>query len=930
MPAVIEGPPREPTPQTPEQRTATVVGTQQTQTQIANTAFDNVNTLRKQFEAEPGVQDYKTVLPLVDSAMRIQNNKAGDLNLVYAFGKTMDPNSVVREGEQVMATNVGGVSEKVKGYIAQINGQGGLTPVQRTELIEEIRSRGRALQQNYNQRRAFYEDFARRNNIKPEDVVGPHPGAPFVQDEFAYIRAHGGTPKVGGVPVDQAPDLPTETTRGFDNPPPHGDALPPGAEDFRNGFYSAIRGGQIKSPASAAQWVSDYNSQHGTRFRGAADNRELMLAIRAARKGQPFNVGLPRYNPDIADARGQGGIGEKLDAGVRGAADTLSFGLADKIAAAGDTLTNPDSTFGENLARQYAISDYDTEHHFPSRLTGQIAGGLAIPMGAMKTIPQIVAKSAALGGAYGAGSSRSLSDVPQNAILGAAAGGTIGTALGGTGKALGAGRDLFASKLGRTATDEQAAILAAGDAEGVPINAADVFPGTRNTVSTLESMPGASGPIRTGIEAGRDAMAGRVEALGRGGTARENLGEAVQESGRQFVKKANRQAGRLYDRARSLAGNTPIQPVKTKDVLTDLAIREASTPGGTRAGTVIQQYADAFKKRALLNIDGARRMRSELLDRLRTDGGLSKAEATRVTGQIMSAVNEDIEAGLVAKGKGAAAEAYRFADKFYAQSRDEIEQNIQRFIGTDRAPKSVEQTVAAMQSAAGPKGNAKGLTGMLARMSPEERVDYAATLAEGLGRRSPEEPFSPALFVSNARKLSPAARRIVFGADGERSIQNLITLANAKKATVGGLNNSRSGMVTNYRSVLSTVLFGLPGGGAAIGLGQAMNIGAGATGMATGAAIGLTGLGVSRQIAKALMNEDFTRALLRAPATTSPKAINSHMGILRRIASRDPNVRAVVERLEQQLISFANDNASRQGRLVASPDERPQDKKQAD
>jgi hypothetical protein len=83
-----------------------------TNNQIRNTNLDNVNNLRKQFETEQSTQDYKTVLPLMDSALKIQNNKAGDLNLVYAFGKAMDPGSVVREGEQVMATNVGGVSEK--------------------------------------------------------------------------------------------------------------------------------------------------------------------------------------------------------------------------------------------------------------------------------------------------------------------------------------------------------------------------------------------------------------------------------------------------------------------------------------------------------------------------------------------------------------------------------------------------------------------------------------------------------------------------------------------------------------------------------------------------------------------------------------------------------------------------------------------------
>jgi hypothetical protein len=155
----------------------------------------------------------------------------------------------------------------------------------------------------------------------------------------------------------------------------------------------------------------------------------------AAKKGTP--IGEAKYQaPDISDVRGDNPVAAP-DAFLRGAADTMSFGLADKVAALGDTVTRG-GTYADNAARQYAISDYDTQHHFPSRLAGQIAGGAALPVGEMSSVPQVAAKSAAIGGAYGAGSSRSLSDVPLNALTGAVAGGVTGGAIAGAGKGINA------------------------------------------------------------------------------------------------------------------------------------------------------------------------------------------------------------------------------------------------------------------------------------------------------------------------------------------------------------------------------------------------------------------------------------------------------------------------------------------------------------
>ncbi|WJR67232.1 hypothetical protein QTA58_00210 [Neorhizobium sp. CSC1952] len=77
----------------------------------------------------------------------------------------------------------------------------------------------------------------------------------------------------------------------------------------------------------------------------------------------------------------------KADTFMRGAADTLSFGLADEIAAGGDALFNPIFGTGEgggsiserysrNLERQRAVDAADSRDRFGYRLAGQIGGGL--------------------------------------------------------------------------------------------------------------------------------------------------------------------------------------------------------------------------------------------------------------------------------------------------------------------------------------------------------------------------------------------------------------------------------------------------------------------------------------------------------------------------------------------------------------------------
>lgn len=902
IPRVIEGPPREPAPQTLSQAEKDRLEAEIAARTPGRQDFQDQGHLRTEFEKLAPVQTYRTVVPQYISAIQAGDSQAGDLQLIYAFGKIMDPGSVVREGELEMAQSTGSVGERLKGYFASVSGGARLTPEIRRQLLGEIRTRASTMSDAYNQAREQYKSLAERYGFDPEAIVGPHPGAPHQQAEADWKASLGAGPVVnrdGSMTFGRGADSRIEVGdigfSGLKEDAPLVGATPPQAVAEMNAALA--RGATAEQLEAIAR---KYGLPGGEYIQRAIAVRDKDPRVRFI-----GGEGRPEAPPDISGQRGSGGIVETLDAGVRGAADVLTLGFADEIAAAGNTVFG-DGTMRENLARERAVDRFDAERHFPSRLAGQIAGGFALPIGAVSTPGQLARTGALYGGGYGFGSGEGdLLDRGTNALLGAGAGGIVGAGLGVAGQAGKRAVSALGSRIVGPSTPRQNALLAAGTEEGVPLNMSDLYPGTLNTVATLETIPGASSVIREGIGAGRDAIEGRVQNLARGGTAREDMGQVAQDAGHRFVARSRAQADRLYKRAERVANDTLITPQSVVQTLSGLVRREADTPGGTRAGAVIQQYADAFSGGGAITIGGARRMRSELLSRLRDDGGLSKREATRVTGQIMGAINEDIERSLTQAGRGAAVQAYRSADRFYAQSRDEIDNITERFIGTDDRPKSAEQTLALLQTAAGPKGNSEGLRGMLTRLSPEERRDFAATIVEPLGRLSAEEPFSPGTFIQNIRKVSPAARRLIFGAGGERSIQNLVMLSNAKKQTVARLNNSRSGQVGNYRTVLSSVVFGVPGGGAVMGAAAGLNFSTGALG---GAAIAATGIGASRAIARALMNEDFTRLLAQAPATTNPKAINAHIGRLRALGAKDPNVRSAVEAIEESLLRAVNDN----------------------
>lgn len=117
------------------------------------------------------------------------------------------------------------------------------------------------------------------------------------------------------------------------------------------------------------------------------------------------------------------------DNAVRGAADMLTFGLADEIAAKAGDLTGIGGEAGnyeKNLAEQRKRDSQGGK----ARFAGQMAGAFMMPGGAAKTVGGAALQGAALGGAYGFGSGEGgfenrLANGGVGLATGAAAGGLV-------------------------------------------------------------------------------------------------------------------------------------------------------------------------------------------------------------------------------------------------------------------------------------------------------------------------------------------------------------------------------------------------------------------------------------------------------------------------------------------------------------------------
>jgi hypothetical protein len=509
--------------------------------------------------------------------------------------------------------------------------------------------------------------------------------------------------------------------------------------------------------------------------------------------------------------------------------------------------------------------------------------GSGAPTAALNLLPRAAAavaagKAGAVGGALaGFGSGEGTGGSVGGATIGAAAGGALGR------YAPAAIERVLPRRL-RTPQGMAPDVADAAAAEGVDLIRPMVDPASRSDYGALESniysqpiIRGAAGRVRGQIE-------DRVSHLAPTGVALEPnaAGDVIQGAGNRFITKSRNIKNRLYDRADNLGGTTAVKTTEAQgqidQELSQLA--EAPETNAAEIGFLQNLKSDLSQPQTVGSI---RRIRTSLRGQI-NNANLTATTAEARAMRVLDAAKNDIQRD----APPAAASAYARADAFNRERQTHIDTVLRDFLGKRDQPLDSEKAFSRLKSLASPGGGGRRLAAIMRNLEPDERQDIAATIAQSLGRRSADEPFSTALFVSQTSKLSPAARRTIFGPDGAQSIENLRSLSRKLEEAEKDINRSRSATVLERQGVRSAArafIAGIAGLGAQAATGD-LRVGIAGAGVAAGA----MGVNATRRVlsARAMVNPRVSRWLAESATASTPAQAKEATRKLGVIIAREP------------------------------------------
>lgn len=159
---------------------------QQTQQQAEreNTLRDEFNALSKDYRTQSDAYGRVSVSAKDPSA-------AGDLSMIFAYMKLLDPGSVVREGEQATAANARGIPDAIRNQYNRLMTGERLTDKQRGDFLDRANRLYDQATTDHQKTRTQYEERAQRYGVDPQQVT----------TEFGSTARRGPGPGAGGAPA---------------------------------------------------------------------------------------------------------------------------------------------------------------------------------------------------------------------------------------------------------------------------------------------------------------------------------------------------------------------------------------------------------------------------------------------------------------------------------------------------------------------------------------------------------------------------------------------------------------------------------------------------------------------------------------------------------------------------------------------------------
>lgn len=127
--------------------------------------------LRKEFQ---GLGAYKNTQTVAESYRKIQSTGEtgpGDMSLIFAYMKMLDPGSTVREGEYATAQNAGSIPQNIVASYNRAVGGEKLAPEVRKQFRDQAKSILKAQASLYEDTAKPYRRLAEAQGLAPEDVV---------------------------------------------------------------------------------------------------------------------------------------------------------------------------------------------------------------------------------------------------------------------------------------------------------------------------------------------------------------------------------------------------------------------------------------------------------------------------------------------------------------------------------------------------------------------------------------------------------------------------------------------------------------------------------------------------------------------------------------------------------------------------------------
>lgn len=183
---------------------------------------DKETSLRKEFQTETKTyNELKTNIDKIKASAK-QDSAAGDISMIFAYMKMLDPTSVVREGEFATAQNAAGVPDRVMNlYNKAMKGER-LNGDQRQDFIGTAESIFADEQKRFSDKSKYYSGLAESYGVDPKNVVGAGntPMTPEQMRQFQQSAIDTGK-KYGGIVADFGKALysnpkPSTTVGGID------------------------------------------------------------------------------------------------------------------------------------------------------------------------------------------------------------------------------------------------------------------------------------------------------------------------------------------------------------------------------------------------------------------------------------------------------------------------------------------------------------------------------------------------------------------------------------------------------------------------------------------------------------------------------------------------------------------------------------------